>query len=714
MTTTLLGAPAAAAVEPSDARPPGRGPLWRRVSLAVLLIATALLYLWNLGASGWANDFYAAAVQAGSQSWKAMLFGSSDAANAITVDKTPAALWVMDISARLFGFNSWSLLVPQALEGVAAVAVLYAAVRRVSGHWAGMLAGAVLALTPAATLMFRFDNPDALLVLLLTVAAYCVLRAIEKDSGAWWLPLAGIAVGFGFLAKMMQAFLVLPAFALVYLLAAHAPLRTRIVRSVAAVLAMVVSAGWYLALVTLWPASSRPYIGGSQHNSVLELALGYNGFGRLTGNETGGLGNLNFDVGWARLFGSEMGGQIAWLLPAALILGAAGLWLTRRAPRTDPTRAALLLWLGWLIVTGVVFSYANGILHPYYTVALAPAIAGAIGVGAGLLWQRRNDIRASAVLSGALVVTVVLACVLLARTRDWLPWLGPVVAIAGVGAAALLLVVGRLPKAVATGVLAVAVAVGLAAPGAYALATAATTHSGAIPSAGPAGAGRSFPGGGRPGGTDGGAGALGGGAGAPTGTGGGAGAPSGTDGGTTAPSGTSVGAGAPGSTNGGVAAQDGTGGGAGAQGGGAGAWTGGGAGARGGTGGGAPMGGMFGGITPGANLTAALSADADNYTWVAAVVGSSNAAGYQLATGDPVMAVGGFNGTDPAPTLSQFEAYVAQHKIHYFISAQIMGGMRGSASGGSQAASEIAAWVQANFTAQTIDGVTVYDLTVNH
>ncbi|MEV6336617.1 glycosyltransferase family 39 protein [Nocardia vinacea] len=697
MTTTLLGAPAAAAVEPSDARSSGRGPLWRRVSLGVLLIATALLYLWNLGASGWANDFYAAAVQAGSQSWKAMLFGSSDAANAITVDKTPAALWVMDISARLFGFNSWSLLVPQALEGVAAVAVLYAGVRRVSGHWAGMLAGAVLALTPAATLMFRFDNPDALLVLLLTVAAYCVLRAIEKDSGAWWLPLAGVAVGFGFLAKMMQAFLVLPAFALVYLLAAHAPLRTRIIRSVAAVLAMVVSAGWYLALVALWPASSRPYIGGSQHNSVLELALGYNGLGRLTGNETGGLGNLNFDVGWARLFGSEMGGQIAWLLPAALILGVAGLWLTRRAPRTDPYRAALLLWLGWLIVTGVVFSYANGILHPYYTVALAPAIAGAIGGGASLLWQRRNDIRATAVLSGALVVTVVLACVLLARTRDWLPWLGPVVAIAGVGAAALLLVVGRLPKAVATGVLAVAVAVGLAAPGAYALATAATTHSGAIPSAGPAGAGRSFPGGGRFGGTDDGAGAQ----------GGTAGARVGGDGGTGAPTGTGSGAGAQGGTAGSQRGADGA---AGAQGG-VGA-SGGAVGAPGGgAGGAAPMGGMFGGVTPGANLAAALSTNADEYTWVAAVVGSSNAAGYQLATGDPVMALGGFNGTDPAPTLSEFEDYVAQHKIHYFISAQIMGGMRGSGSGGSQAASEIAAWVEDNFTARTIDGVTVYDLT---
>ncbi|MGY2061669.1 glycosyltransferase family 39 protein, partial [Nocardia gipuzkoensis] len=233
---------------------------------------------------------------------------------------------------------------------------------------------------PVATLMFRFDNPDALLVLLLTVAAYCVVRALEPRASSWWLPLAGAAVGFGFLAKMMQSFLVLPAFAVVYLLAAHGSWAARLLRSLSAVLAVVISAGWYLALVALWPADSRPYIGGSQNNSILELALGYNGFGRITGNETGGLGNTDFDAGWDRLFGDQMGGQIAWLLPAAVILGAAGLWMVRRAPRTDAIRASLLLWLGWLLVTGLVFSFAGGILHPYYTVALAPAIAGLVGI----------------------------------------------------------------------------------------------------------------------------------------------------------------------------------------------------------------------------------------------------------------------------------------------------------------------------------------------
>ncbi|NKY87198.1 glycosyltransferase family 39 protein [Nocardia veterana] len=636
MTTTVLDQPSATATAPAGAG--AARPRWRRLSVVVLLAATGLLYVWDLGASGWANEFYAAAVQAGSQSWKAMLFGSSDAANAITVDKTPGALWVMDISARLFGFNSWSLLVPQALEGVAAVAVLYAAVRRVAGHWTGILAGAISALTPAAALMFRFDNPDALLVLLLTVAAYSVLRAIEKDSAAWWLPLTGVAVGFGFLAKMMQAFIVVPIFAGVYLLAAQATWRRRLIRSGAAVCAVVVSAGWYPAVVAVWPASSRPYIGGSQHNSVFELALGYNGFGRLTGDEVGGLGNMNHDVGWARLFGAEMGGQIAWLIPAALILGGTGLWLTRHAPRTDPVRASLLLWLGWLLLTGGIFSFASGILHPYYTVALAPAIAGSVAVGVWQLWLRRNDLRATAVLSGTLVVTTVLACLLLARTSDWNPWLRPVVAVAGVGAAVLLLVVSRLPRALGAAVVAVGLAAGLVGPTAYAVATASTPHTGAIPSAGPS----SGHFGGMP--------------------------PAGTPGGQATTSGAAAHAGR-------------------------------------------PMGGLLGGITVRSNLSAALSDNAGAYTWVAAAVGSNSAAAYQLATGDPVMAVGGFNGTDPFPTLVQFQQYVAQHKIHYFVGGAGMGGMRGASSGGSHAASDIAAWVADNFPARTIDGVTMYDLT---
>src|SRR5947209_10456158 len=279
----------------SVAEPPLRGsgrqpdPAWVRPCLIALLAATALLYLWGLGASGWANDFYSAAVQAATKSWKAFFFGSSDGANFITVDKAPAALWVMGISARLFGVNAWSILVPQALAGVASVAVLYATVRRWFRPGAALLAGAVLAATPVAALMFRFNNPDALLVLLLIGSAYATTRAVESGKTKW-LVLAGALVGFGFLAKMLQALLVVPALGITYLVAGPTPLRRRIAQLLAGAAAMVAAGGWWVAIVELIPPSRRPYIGGSQDNSVFNLLFGYNGFGRLTGNEAGSVG----------------------------------------------------------------------------------------------------------------------------------------------------------------------------------------------------------------------------------------------------------------------------------------------------------------------------------------------------------------------------------------------------------------------------------------
>jgi putative ABC transport system permease protein len=248
-------------------------------SLLAIVIAIAI---------GVAFGVYAA-VQAGASSWKAFFFGSSDASNLITVDKSPAFLWPMALAARIFGVSSWSILAPQALEGVATVGVLYLAVRRWFGPAAGLLAGAVAALTPVAALMFRFNNPDSLLVLLLTLGAYAVVRAVESGSTRW-IVWAGVFVGFGFLAKMLQAFLVVPAFGLVYLVAAPVALRTRLRQLALAAVAMVASAGWWVAIVELWPASSRPYIGGSRTNSVLELIFGYNGFGRLTGDEAGSVG----------------------------------------------------------------------------------------------------------------------------------------------------------------------------------------------------------------------------------------------------------------------------------------------------------------------------------------------------------------------------------------------------------------------------------------
>ncbi len=591
-------------------------PSARSLALPALLAGTAVLYLWGLGASGWANAYYSAAAQAGSMDWQAWLFGSTDPGNAITIDKTPASVWVMGLSARLFGVNAWSILVPQALMGVAAVWLLYAAVRRVAGRGAGLLAGAVLALTPVAVLMFRFDNPDALLVLLLVAGAYATTRAVER--GSWrWLALAGACVGFGFLTKMLQAFLVLPAFGLAYLLAAPISAGRRVAHLGVATAAVIVSSGWWVLLVSLWPGT-RPYIGGSQTNSVLELAFGYNGLGRLTGDEVGSVGGGGWgQSGWFRLLGSEMGSQIAWLLPAAVVLGAAGLWLTRRAPRTDPTRAALVVWGGWLVVTALVFSYMNGIIHPYYTVALAPAIGALVGIGAVLLWRRRSDALAAAVLAGVVGLTAIEAYVLLDDTTLRLS-----VLVAGLAAAALLFLAPNLADRARTGVAALAVVAALAGPATYSLATAATPHTGAIPTAGPASAAG-------PGGT-----------------------------------------------------------------------------VRFGGGMGGGMGGLLDATTPGDDLVALLR-DSDGYRWAAATVGSNNAAGYQLASGVAVLAAGGFNGTDPAPTLAEFQTYVHNGEIHYFLGD---GAMSGAASSGSDAAAQIAEWVAANYDATTVDGVTVYDL----
>ena len=668
MTTTTFERPQPAAPAPGRLARLLRGregdPAWARPSLLGLLAATALLYLWGLSASGWANDFYSAAAQAASQSWKAFFFGSSDASNFITIDKPPAALWVMGLSARLFGVNSWSLLAPQALMGVATVALLYAAVRRWFGPAAGLLAGAVLALTPVATLMFRFNNPDALLVLLLVAGAYATIRALEGGATGW-LVLAGACVGFGFLAKQLQALLVVPAFALVYLAAAPGSVARRLGQLVLAGVAMIASAGWWVAIVELLPASARPYIGGSQTNSILELTFGYNGFGRLTGAETGSVGGAPRggwgQTGWTRMFGPEVGGQIAWLLPAALLLLAAGLWLTRRLPLP---RAAFALWGGWLVVTGLVFSFMQGIFHAYYAVALAPAVGALMGMGATSLWRVRERVEARLVLAGTMVVTAVWGWALLRRTPDWHPGLAALVLVGGLAVAAALAAGSwsgqgrrRLAAAVAGGGLLLA----LAGPAAYSLDTAATPHGGAIPSAGPDVPGaRGGPGGAFRGGP-------------------------------------------PGAQNGPVPFGRGFG-----QGMGPGRGFGQGAGPGRGPGGGpGGLGGLLDGGTPDAELVALLRQDAGSYTWVAAAVGSNSAAGAQLATGEPVMAIGGFNGSDPAPTLEQFQRFVAEGRIHYFLGGGRMGG---GSMGGSDAARQISAWVQRSFTASSVGGATVYDL----
>jgi 4-amino-4-deoxy-L-arabinose transferase-like glycosyltransferase len=645
-------------------------PRWARPLLWLLLGATAALYLVDLSSSGMANEFYAAAVKSGTESLRAWLFGSLDAGGAITVDKPPVSLWLMVLSARIFGFSSFSMLLPQALAGVASVAVLHAAVRRWSGPAAGLVAGALLALTPVAALMFRFNNPDALLVLLMTVAGYCVVRAVDapvtegrRAAALRWMLLAGAAVGFAFLTKMAQGLLVLPAFGLVHLVASPLRLRARIGHLLAAAAAMVVSAGWFVALVAVWPAASRPYIGGSTNNSLWELALGYNGLGRIFGAGAGGGapgggagfgGGTGFGgaAGVLRMFGSAFGTQISWFLPAALLALVAGVVLTRRAPRTDRTRAGLLLWGGWLVVTAAVFSFMSGTIHPYYSVALAPAAAAVLAVGGRALWLRRDDHVGRGTLALMVGGTAVWGFVLMRRDADgWQTGLAWAMLVGGVlGALVLAASAGRLRRLAAAGLVVGALAASLGA-GSFTVATAATGHSGSIPIAGPSSVASS---------------AMRGGAGGQRGPGG-------------QPP---TQAQAPGTGQ--QAPTDGT---PGAGGGGAGGGE---------------------GVSTDSALVDLLNGT--DSRWSAAVVGDQSAAGYILSTNTAVMAVGGWSGSDDAPTLAQFQQYVAGGDVSYFISGGRTGAGRGGADGTSSA-SAITAWVQATYPATTVGGATVYDLT---
>ncbi|MFD0354557.1 glycosyltransferase family 39 protein [Streptomyces sp. NPDC127110] len=730
--------PPASAARTAAHRADGARPRWERPAYAALLLATAVLLLWNLGASGYANSFYSAAVQAGSESWKAFFFGSSDAGNSITVDKPPAALWPMALSVRLFGLGSWQILVPQALMGVGTTAVLYAAVRRQFGAGAALLSGAAFALTPVAALMFRFNNPDALLTLLLTVTVYCVLRALD-GARTGWLVAAGAAIGLGFLTKTLQAFVILPPLALLYAVCAPARLRRRLGQLLLAGLAAVVSGGWWVAAVELWPASSRPYIGGSQNNSFLELTFGYNGLGRLNGNETGSVGGGRAMTGGAgaygmpeggpglrgggwgetgidRLFSANVGGQISWLLPAALVLLVAGLVVTWRARRASDSlegmaRAAFLAWGGSLLITVLVFSYMQGIFHEYYTVALAPFVAALVGMGTAVLWEERGGKAAALTLSGTLALTAVWSYVLLGRSSGYLPWLRWAVLAGGLLAAALLPFAARFGRRVLLATAALGLGAALAGPLAYCLTTVGTGHTGSIPTAGPAVAG----GRGGPGGMRFGPGAeqFGGVPGGPAGQGAQGGFPGG------APQGGGP-AGGPGAMRpnggapGGVPGGQGTPGGQVVPGGQGGR-------ERLGFAGGGP-GGLLGGTRVGAEAKAALSTGADRYTWAAATIGSQNAASYQLASGAPVMPIGGFNGSDPSPTLEQFKEYVKAGKIHWFIAQGGLDGASGEGGTGTNrpggtggpggaAGSAIDTWVKANFKATTIGGATFYDLT---
>jgi 4-amino-4-deoxy-L-arabinose transferase-like glycosyltransferase len=557
------------------------------------------LYLVGLDRSGWGNSFYAAAAQAGAQTWRAFFFGASDAAGTITVDKPPASLWVMSLSVRLFGLSSWSLLVPEALMGVAAVALLVATVRRFAGPWTGLLAGLLLALTPVLTLMARVDDPDALLTLLLVAAAWATTRALQ-DGRLRWALLTGAMLGLAFLTKSLAAFLVLPGLVGAFLLAAPGPLRRRVGHLLATAGALAVTGGWWLLVVELVPASSRPWVGGSATDSPLDLAFGYNGLGRLTGDERSAGVEVSGVQSPLRLFGSAAD-QVGWLLPAAVIGLVAGLVLRRGRPRTDPVRAALVLWGGWALPTAVVFSLMQGTWHPYYTVELAPAVAALTALGATVLWRRHTG-RALAVLAAGSMVTTAWAVALVDRRLAPDGVVAILVVVFGLLGVLLLAAGGTVNRSVARMGAGVLVVAGLLGPGLWSLATVDLPHTGSTVRAGPLGR----------------------------------------------------------SLLAGVASDP------------------------------SP-------VSPA--LARVLRRDSDDWTWVAATVGR-RAAELQLAARAPVMPIGGFFGRDPAPTLTQFEADVRAHRIHWYVPGLV----------GRGPARQIDRWVRGNAPAVRVGTVTVFDL----
>ena len=628
-------------------------------TLPVLLALTGALYLFGALHNGMANSYYAAAVQAASQDWTAWLFGSLDAANYVSVDKPPLATMVMGLSARLFGFSSFSMLLPSVLAGVGSVWLVYAAVKRQFGFISAAIAGAVLAFTPVAALMFGFNNPDAILTLMLTASGYAFLRSLEGKRPLLWLGLAGLFTGLAFNAKMLQGLMVLPAMVPVYLVFAKPPIVTRFLHVMFAGVITTISTLWWSVLVWLTPAGSRPWVGSTNDNNIWSLIFGYNGLGRLLGGRggggpggsmppSGGMGGATAQTagntmqtatdgagmmpggmgggpggghgpggtgfggqtGIFRIFNNDFGPNIAWLLVLALAGGGLLLWILRKTPRTNRGRAAVVFWMLWLLIHIVIFSMTSGVIHPYYVVVMAPAVAALVGISLPFLWGAYVRRKPYAWLLPVLVgMTAIIAVIILgyAGTMMWLMWIVGLLGLAGmIGLLINLYAPRRWMQNLA---IVAALAACMLAPTVYTLATVNVAHTGSIPTAGPS---------------------------------------------STAMRG----------SNNETSQAD-------------------------------------------SQLVQYLLRHQHGATWLVAVASANESAAIQLTSGQPVMAVGGFNGSDTPLTLEQFKQLVKDGKVNYYA---ISSHGRGGGPGGGN--NEITAWVKQTGTVVNYGGsdVTLYKL----
>jgi 4-amino-4-deoxy-L-arabinose transferase-like glycosyltransferase len=654
-----------------------------RPELALLLVLAAVLDLWALNRNGWANTYYSAAVRSMAGSWHAFLYNSFDSAGVMTVDKPPLALWVQALSVRAFGMSSWSMLVPQALMGVATVGLAYDLTRRVFGRPAGFVAGLVLVLTPVTVAISRHNNPDALVVLCSAAALWFVVRALQ-DGRTRWLVSAGVAIGLGFETKMGTALLVLPALAAAYLWVAPRGRLVAVRQLLTGGAVMAVVALAWPVLVWLTPAGSRPWVSGTSDNSIWSLIFGYNGLGRVDGQaggpggtaggggggRGGGMNSLfGGNTGILRLVDSSLGGQAGWLVGAALAGGVALVVLTR-LKRTDPRTGWLIAAGGAFATTAIVFSFAKGIFHPYYVSMLAPFTAVLVGAAAGT--ALRGDRAARIVGPLALLGGVISEVVVIQRGASNVDWLIPVAVAAGVVGAAVLAM--AVPAKVRGAVLAVALGALLIAPATWAAETLGHAANGTFPAGGPQSAGNDGPGGGGPGGAGGR-----GGAGGPGGGGGGFGggqppqAP-GTAGQQAAPPAGFPMAGANPAGNGPPA----------------------------GFGGGGGGGGRSGGNT---NLTSALTYAKNHGGGTIAITSQEGASDSIISSGADVAGIGGFSGRESQVTASWLAQAVKDGSIRFVLTDGAGGGVRNDTRVGASALMTV---VQKVGTKTTVSGL--YDL----
>ncbi len=587
--------------------------------------------MWGLDQNGWANSYYSAAAMAGSEDWTAFFYGSSDPGNAITVDKPPLSLWIMSLSVRIFGLNSWSILLPQALMGVLSVYLLYRMVTKRTDPATGLLAGLFFAVTPVATVMFRYNNPDALLTLLMIGAAFATLESIDQGKLRWLL-VAGALVGAGFLTKQLQVALILPAIALAYVVFARLPVYRRLVHLGTGLIAAVVASGWWFIIAQTADPARRPFIGGSRSNNIWELTLGYNGLDRLTGEDASHTLSSpsadlyqKLDPGITRFLQPQFSAQFAWFLPLAIAGVGITIWFVIRRHGTSQQRSFLVLCAAWFVCSATVLAMMTGIVHPYYAISTVPSLSCLAALTATHL-ARRLASGLVRLASGLVLATcLILGFITVSRSVSEFPWVPPVLLAAGSLAVAIALLppVKRQRQTVPVLLIGASILLG---PTIWSVNTVLSPHVGAGVVAGPSTLGiRSD----HPDRTQ---------------------LPPGTP-----PTFTAV---------------------------------------------------MFGDV-PSPKVLERITASPPSVRWAAAVVGSETAANYQLDSSRAILAVGGFDGTDPFPTLEQFQTMARQGSVGLFV-IQNLPPLTVEGRGES---ARIVQWVENNFQPEMIDGASIYRLT---